>query len=128
MRLLLDTQVFLWLLAEPERIAPQLSLVEDPANDLLVSAASSWEIAIKVGLGRLTLPDDPKRYIPSRIRAIGAEPLAVEHSHALAVAELPLLHRDPFDRILVVQARLLRLRIVTADPEITRYDVHTIRV
>lgn len=128
MRLLLDTHVFLWLLAEPERLGPQLRTIEDPTNDLLLSAASSWEIAIKVRLGRLDLPNSPARYIPDRMRAIGAEPLAVEHAHALAVAELPMLHRDPFDRILVAQARHLRLRIVTADADIARYDVGTIRV
>jgi PIN domain nuclease of toxin-antitoxin system len=128
MRLLLDTHVFLWLLAEPERLGRHLRTIEDPRNDLLLSAASSWEIAIKVGLGRLALPDDPKRYVPDRMRAIGAQPLAVEHAHALAVAALPPLHRDPFDRILVAQARHLRLRIVTADAEIARYEVRTITV
>jgi PIN domain nuclease of toxin-antitoxin system len=127
-RLLLDTHVFLWLLAEPERLGRHLGSIEDPANDLLLSAASSWEIAIKVRLGRLDLPDDPTRYIPSRMRAVGVEPLAVEHAHALAVAALPMLHRDPFDRILVAQARHLRLGIVTADADIARYDVRTILV
>lgn len=128
MRLLLDTHVFLWLLAEPERLGPHLRSLEDPRNDLLLSAASSWEIAVKVRLGRLELPGDPQRYVPDRMRAIGAEPLAVEHAHALAVAELPPLHRDPFDRMLVAQARHLRLRIVTADAEIARYDVRTMLV
>ena len=126
MQLLLDTQVFLWLLAEPERLGRHLSTVEDAANELFVSAASSWELAIKVGLGRIELPAEPRRYIPDRIRAIGAQPLSIEHPHALAVAELPLLRRDPFDRILVAQARHLRLRIITADSTIARYDVPTI--
>lgn len=128
MRLLLDTPVFLWLLSEPERLGPHLRTVENPSHQLLLSAASSWEMAVKVGCGRLELPDDPKRYVPDRMGAIGVEPLAVEHSHALAVAELPLLHRDPFDRILVAQARHLRLRIVTADADIARYEVKTILV
>lgn len=125
MQLLLDTHVFLWLLAAPDRLGQHLRSLEDPGNDLLFSAASSWEIAIKVRLGRLDLPDHPTRYVPDRMRAIGAEPLAVEHAHALAVAELPMLHRDPFDRILVAQARHLRLTIVTADADIARYDVGT---
>lgn len=128
MRLLLDTHVFLWLLAEPERLGGHLGTLGDPANDLLVSAASSWEIAIKVQIGRLDLPGDPRRYVPDRLRAIGAEPLPVEHSHALAVGELPPLHRDPFDRLLVAQARDLRLRIVTADSQIARYEVDTLLV
>ncbi len=80
MRLLLDTHVFLRLLAELERLGQHLRPIEDPANDPLLSAASSWGIAIKVRLGRLELPDNPKRYVPDRMRAIGAEPLAVEHA------------------------------------------------
>ena len=128
MRLLLDTHVFLWLLAEPERLGQTLGAVKDPANDLLLSAASSWEIVVKVRLGRLDLPDSPARYIPDRMRVIGAEPLAVEHAHALAMAELPMLHRDPFDRILVAQARHLGFTIVTADANIARYDVRTVLV
>jgi PIN domain nuclease of toxin-antitoxin system len=127
-RLLLDTHVFLWLLAEPERLGDHLAALEDPAHQLFLSAASSWEIAIKAQLGRLDLPDDPKRYVPDRMRAIGAEPLPIQHSHALAVGGLPPLHRDPFDRLLVAQARDLRLRVVTADPQIGRYDVDTMLV
>jgi len=123
LKLLLDTHVFLWLLAEPERLGAQLPLVQDPAVELLVSAASSWEIAIKHGLGRLPLPDSPERYVPDRIRAVGATPLAIEHQHALAVASLPALHGDPFDRLLVAQAKLLDIEILTADPVIARYPV-----
>ncbi len=128
MRLLLDTHVFLRLLSSPERLGGALSTLEDPGNELLVSSASSWEIAIKVRLGRLELPGDPRRYVPDRLRAIGAEPLAIEHHHALGVVDLPMLHRDPFDRLLVAQARHLGLTIVTADAHIPLYDVHTIRV
>lgn len=128
MKLLLDTHVFLWLLTEPERLGEHLRTVEDPANGMLLSAASSWEIAIKVRLGRLELPDDPTRYVPDRMRAIGAEPLAVEHAHALEVAALPPLHRDPFDRLLVAQARHLGLTIMTADAAVARYDVRTMLV
>ncbi|MDA8076023.1 MAG: type II toxin-antitoxin system VapC family toxin [Actinomycetota bacterium] len=128
MKLLLDTHVFLWLLTEPERLGEHLRTVEDPANGMLLSAASSWEIAIKVRLGRLELPDDPTRYVPDRMRAIGAEPLAVEHAHALEVAALPPLHRDPFDRLLVAQARHLGLTILTADAAVARYDVRTMLV
>lgn len=128
MQLLLDTHVFLWLLSEPERLGEQMRVVEDPDNALLFSAASSWEIAIKVQIGRLELPDDPERYVPDRMRAIGAMPLAVEHRHALAVSDLPLLHRDPFDRLLVAQARDLHLKIVTTDEQIARYDVEALMV
>ncbi|MGH9017790.1 MAG: type II toxin-antitoxin system VapC family toxin [Acidimicrobiales bacterium] len=128
MRLLLDTHVFLWLLGDPDRLGKGIGPLGDPGNELFLCAASSWEIAVKVRMGRLTLPEDPKRYVPGRMRVIGAQPLVVEHSHALAVAGLPALHRDPFDRLLVAQARDLRLRIVTADEQIARYEVETLLV
>jgi len=92
----------------------------------LLSAASSWEIAIKYALGRLTLPDEPARYVPDRMRRSAVDGLAVAHAHALAVATLPPLHRDPFDRLLVAQAQLEGLPIITADPAIRRYEVETI--
>lgn len=128
MSVLLDTHIFLWLQTEPERLGEHLQLVENPRTELLVSAASSWEIAIKHSLGRLPLPQPPERYVPERIRAIGASPLAIEHTHALAVAKLPLLHRDPFDRLLVAQAELLDLRILTADPGVAQYRRGTLLI
>jgi PIN domain nuclease of toxin-antitoxin system len=127
-RLLLDTHVFLWLHTNPERVGQHLGLIEDQRNELLFSAASSWEIAIKHGLGRLSLPEPPQRYVPARVRAIGAHALAIEHTHALAVAALKPLHRDPFDRVLIAQAGLLEVPIMTADPVIARYPVQTLMV
>lgn len=126
--MLLDTHVFLWLQTEPERLGGSLRLIEDPAADLLLSAASSWEIAIKHGLGRLPLPDPPDEYVPERIRFSGIIALPIEHSHALAVSELPPLHRDPFDRMIVAQAMLLDVPIITADPAVMQYEIETIRV
>jgi PIN domain nuclease of toxin-antitoxin system len=127
-RVLLDTHVFLWLHTEPERVGGHLRLVEDRRNELLVSAASSWEIAIKYGLGRLPLPEPPEHYVPERLRIIGARALAIEHSHTLAVAALPPLHRDPFDRLLVAQAGLLDVSILTADPQLAEYTVSTLLI
>jgi PIN domain nuclease of toxin-antitoxin system len=124
-RLLLDTHVFLWLQTEPERLDDHLALVEDRGTTLLLSAASSWEIAIKYGLGRLPLPEPPERYVPTRMRAIGAEALPIEHGHALAVAALPPLHRDPFDRLLVAQAGAAGATILTADPAVAQYPAET---
>ena len=126
MKLLLDTHVFLWLQTEPERLGESLQLVEAERTALLLSAASSWEIAIKYELGKLPLPEPPDRYVPERIRAIGAQAVAVEHPHALAVATLPALHRDPFDRLLVAQATLLGLTIMTADPSVAQYTTPTV--
>jgi len=128
LRLLLDTHVFLWLNTEPERLGEHLPLVEDRNTELLLSAASSWEIAIKHRLGRLPLPEPPQRYVPTRMRAVGAQGLAIEHPHALAVAQLEPLHRDPFDRLLVAQARLLDVPILTADPMVARYPVQALLI
>ena len=128
MKVLLDTNVFLWLHTEPERLSEHLPLVEDRRTQLLVSAVSSWEIAIKHALGRLPLPDPPERYVPERIRIIGAHALAIEHRHSLAVAGLAPLHRDPFDRLLVAQAGLLGVPILTADPDVAQYPVRTLVV
>ncbi len=128
MRVLLDTHAFLWLNGEPERLGDQLAVLEDPRTELLVSAVSSWEIVVKNGLGRLALPEPPEHYVPERMRRIGARGVAIEHSHALAVAALPRLHRDPFDRLLVAQAGLLAVPIVTADPSIAKYPVEILPV
>jgi PIN domain nuclease of toxin-antitoxin system len=127
-RILLDTHVFLWLQIEPERLGEHQAVVEDQGNELLVSAVISWEVAIKYALGKLLLPEPPARYVPARLRAIGAEALPIEHTHALAVAELPLLHDDPFDRLLVAQAKVLGVPILTADPAIAQYPVKTLKV
>jgi PIN domain nuclease of toxin-antitoxin system len=128
MRVLLDTHVFLWLQTDRKRLEEHLPLLEDRRTERILSAASSWEIAIKYRLGRLPLPEPPARYVPSRMRAIGATALAVEHSHALAVADLEPLHGDPFDRLLVAQAKLLELPIVTADETVAGYPVQTLLV
>ncbi|MGI8698987.1 MAG: type II toxin-antitoxin system VapC family toxin [Mycobacteriales bacterium] len=128
MKALLDTHVFLWLQTEPERVGSALEILAAPETDLLVSAASAWEIAIKYGLGRIDLPEPPVTYLPSRLRAIGASPLPVDVLDATAVANLPPLHRDPFDRLLVAQALRHDLTVVTADEAILRYDVSSRRV
>jgi PIN domain nuclease of toxin-antitoxin system len=102
--------------------------VEDRRKELLLSAASSWEIAIKYAIGRLSLPEAPERYVPERMRAIGARGLPIEHTHALAVATLPPMHGDPFDRLLVAQAGLLDVPILTADAIVAKYPVQTLLV
>ena len=110
--------------ASPKRFSrASLALLDDPENELLFSAASSWEIAIKYALGRLPLPQQPSAYVPDRVTSSGAIPLSVEHAHALHVATLPPHHRDPFDRLLIAQAQILGLRILTADGAFEPYDV-----
>ena len=127
MRLLLDTQVWLWMQAAPKNLGPRaLGLVVDPENDLLLSAASSWEIAIKHALGKLHLPVPPDEYVPSRMQTSGTDGLSITHAHALQVASLPAHHRDPFDRLLVAQAQVESLPVLTADPQIGLYDVEVV--
>ncbi len=127
MKVLLDTHVFLWMQADPDRLAPDARrLVEDPRTELVLSAASAWEIAIKHALGRLPLPDSPARYVPGRMRTSGVTGLSITHAHALGVGELPALHRDPFDRLLVVQSAHEQCPILTADAQIEQYDVEVI--
>lgn len=126
MTALLDTHVWLWMLGRPERLGALEAIVEDDANGLLLSAASSWEIAIKHALGRLALPEPPAAFVPSRIRATGVTPIAVEHTHTLGVSSLPHHHADPFDRLLVAQAIAYDVPIATADAAIRAYDVRTL--
>ncbi|HVO22985.1 MAG TPA: type II toxin-antitoxin system VapC family toxin [Candidatus Margulisiibacteriota bacterium] len=124
MKFLVDTHCWLWLQVSPTRLSAEtLALLADPANDLLLSAASSWEIAIKYMLGKLPLPLPPAQYVPERMAASGTHALPVEHAHALQVAALPTHHRDPFDRLLIAQAQLEKLVLVTVDRQLDRYDV-----
>lgn len=110
---------------EPERFS-ETTLSEvllDPEAELLLSAASSWEIAIKFQLGKLPLPCAPDKYVPSRMQSSGVTGLAIEHAHTVHVATLPLHHRDPFDRLLVAQAQLESLHLLTGDKKLEQYDV-----
>ena len=112
----------------PERFSEDSrSLLEASENDLYLSAASAWEIAIKYGLGKLTLPGRPAEMIPELMSQTAVNPLPVLHSHALRVADLPMHHRDPFDRLLVAQAQLEDLPILTADPQLEPYEVEILR-
>jgi PIN domain nuclease of toxin-antitoxin system len=128
MRILVDTQCWLWMAASPAKLSRQArSLVESTEHDLLLSAASAWEIAIKHALGKLSLPELPVRYVPTRMEILRTSPLPIEHGHALRVAVLPPHHRDPFDRVLVAQAQIENLPILTSDPIFEEYDVTVIR-
>ncbi|HEY7895242.1 MAG TPA: type II toxin-antitoxin system VapC family toxin [Gemmatimonadaceae bacterium] len=128
MRVLLDTHVWLWMVAAPERLSKKgRSIVIAAENELVLSAASAWEIAIKVALGKLTLPETPESYIPRLMARTAVTALPVHARHALHVATLPKHHRDPFDRMLVAQAQLEDLPILTADTAFRRYDVKTVR-
>ena len=124
MTFLLDTQIFLWMQAAPERLSSEVrELIVDTSTKLLLSAASAWEIAIKHGLGKLHLPEPPSSYVPDRMRSGSIAPLPVDVQHALGVAALPPLHRDPFDRLLVVQTHLEGVELLTADRQLEGYEI-----
>jgi PIN domain nuclease of toxin-antitoxin system len=127
MRVLLDTQSWLWMAAAPDRLSHTARVtVEDADNELFLSAASAWEIAIKHALGKLQLPEAPVSYVPTRMRLLRTSPLPIEHGHALRVNLLPPHHRDPFDRLLVAQALEERMPVLTSDPVFASYNVTVI--
>ncbi len=124
MRVLLDTHAWLWMLMAPERFSPRaLEIVASSSHRLVLSAGSAWEIGIKHRLGRLELPGPPEAVIPDLMLRSDVEGLAVTHTHALRAAALPLHHRDPFDRLLVAQAQVEGLPILSADPALAAYVV-----
>jgi len=126
-RILVDTPCWLWMVGAPERLSgASRKLLRDPENELLFSAASAWEIAIKHGLGRLDLPGPPSEVVGEWMARSGVTPIGVLHSHALHVAELPPHHADPFDRVLVAQARLEAVPVLTANPAFGAYEVEVI--
>jgi PIN domain nuclease of toxin-antitoxin system len=128
MRILLDTQVWLWMLVEADRLGSAQQILVDRRNELLLSAASTWEISMKHALGRLQLPQDPALYVPERLRMTGVKPLPITYTDTLALASLPMHHNDPIDRLLIAQARSLDLTIMSADPQFRAYDVRLIPV
>lgn len=122
--MLLDTHCWLWMESAPERFSiPMRRSLEDPGTELLLSVVSVWELAIKAALGKLELPEPIDTYVPSRLRRSQVGSLPVRLEHALEAAGLPLHHADPFDRMLIAQARAERLPILTADRAFAAYDV-----
>jgi PIN domain nuclease of toxin-antitoxin system len=122
MRLLLDTHALLWWLAGEGLGDQARDAISDPANLVMVSAASAWEISIKKALGKLSAPGDLER----QVAASGFTPLPISLSHGLAAGQLPRHHDDPFDRMLIAQALAQGLTIVTHDKRFTDYDVATL--
>ncbi|MEP6787664.1 MAG: type II toxin-antitoxin system VapC family toxin [Acidobacteriota bacterium] len=125
MSILLDTNVFLLaaggLLSENAK-----TLLDDSDQHIFLSAVSAWEIAVKWSMGRLTLPASPTEFVNSVISAAGLSQLSISIRDSCAAAELPFHHKDPFDRLLVAQARNHGLQLMTADPILEKYDVDVI--
>jgi PIN domain nuclease of toxin-antitoxin system len=117
--LLLDTHVVLWWLADDPSLSEEIKDRLDHEPDVRVSAATLWEIAIKQALGKIAAPAD----LPERVRDSGFREVPIGFSHAIAAGRLPPIHRDPFDRMLVAQARCEDLTLVTRDPRCQQYDV-----
>jgi PIN domain nuclease of toxin-antitoxin system len=125
-RLLLDTHAFLWFVTGDEQLGRRARrALEAEESEPLLSAASVWEMAIKAGLGRLTLPATVEEYVAEKLEE-GYAILPVEWPHAAAVEQLPLHHRDPFDRLLAAQSLVEKLPLVTADPVFRKYGVKTV--
>ena len=126
MKLLVDTHAFLWFVAGDSKLSGAARRALEAADaELHLSAASVWEMAIKSGLGRLTLPAPVTQYVADKAKA-GLQVLPVEWVHAAAVERLPFHHRDPFDRLLIAQAQIERLPVVTRDRVFRRYGVTVI--
>ena len=121
MKLLLDTHLLLWAAGQPERLsAATRALLEDPQNELLFSSASLWEVSIKRGLGRDDFRVDP-RLLRRGLLDNGYSELPITSEHAVSIDGLPPIHKDPFDRMLVAQAMVEGITLLTADPLVAQY-------
>ena len=124
MRLLLDTHGFLWFLANNSSLSqPALHAISDPQNDVFVSTAAAWEIAIKASSGKLTLARPFAATFPQQLVQNNIDLLPIEIAHLAGLFTLPSIHRDPFDRLIVAQAVVERMTLVTADAQLASYPV-----
>jgi PIN domain nuclease of toxin-antitoxin system len=126
-RLLLDTCTFLWIVSDAPQLSPRArSLFQTADHEVYLSAASAWEIGVKYALGRLVLPEPPGRFVPAQREAHRIASLGVDEESVLQVSRLPHVHRDPFDRLLVCQAIVHGLAILTPDPLVADYPVRVV--
>ena len=126
MKLLLDTCTFLWLLSGDAQLSARAAdTFRDPESDVFLSVASAWEIATKYASGRLVLPERPEKFVPDMRKARGIDSLAIDEESALHASRLPWLHRDPFDRLLVSQAIVHGMTLLTPDPIMSKYPART---
>jgi PIN domain nuclease of toxin-antitoxin system len=126
MKLLLDTCTFLWLAADTPILSRQArELFQDPGNEVYLSSVAAWEIATKYALGRLPLPAPPERFVPDQRQAHGIAALSLDEESVLQAHRLPGLRRDPFDRMLICQAIVHGMAIITPDPLVAQYPVRT---
>jgi PIN domain nuclease of toxin-antitoxin system len=129
MKILLDTQCWLWWIATPEKLSRNTRRrIADKRNTVYLSAASSWEIAIKYSIGTLPLPEPPWQFVPKRLARDAITALPIEIMHALHVADLPQHHKDPFDRLLISQSIQEGIPIMTVDEQFEPYEAQIIWV
>ena len=127
MNAILDTHTFLWMVTNDRRLSGTArNVIADGANQLFLSAVSMWEIVLKAGVGKLHLQGEPARFVDREIQRNRLSPLPIQAAHVLRVPSLPAIHKDPFDRLLIAQAQVENLPLITTDPEITRYPVQVI--
>ena len=127
MKVVLDTHAFLWWIADDDRLSTSArSIIGNRENELFLSAATGWEIAIKARLGRIHLPGNVDSFIAKQLGLNDIYSLPIQMSHALNVYNLPNYHRDPFDRLIISQAQLEKMSILTTDPQIARYGVKVV--
>ncbi|MGI8657808.1 MAG: type II toxin-antitoxin system VapC family toxin [Candidatus Limnocylindria bacterium] len=127
MKLLLDTHVWIWWLTAPDRLTSEASsALSDADSRLCLSPASTWELMVKSAAGRVTVSGSVEALVEEAISASGVQPLPIEHAHALQLRRLPAHHRDPFDRMLIAQAQADQMILVTADRQLSAYDVETL--
>ncbi len=127
MKVLLDTHTFIWLDNDPERLSAKVARVcADPSNTILLSIAGIWEMQIKLQLGKLTLPAPLADIVANQLKNNQIELLPVQLAHVLQLANLPLRHKDPFDRLLIAQALVEDATMLSNDPLIKQYSVPVI--
>ena len=127
MKILLDTCAFLWIITDDRKLSRQArKLFVDPENEVYLSVASTWEIAIKYKLGKLSLPNPPQEYIPSKRRQHNIDSLSLDEEATLHLTKLPDLHKDPLDRILICQAIVAGLILLTPDELTTQYALRSV--
>ncbi len=127
MRVLIDTHVFLWMVSAPGKLSTLSKyILESEENNIVLSAVSGWEIAIKFQVKKLKLPENPDIYVKRKLDEYFIEVLPIEMRHVLSTYQLPGLHKDPFDRLLVAQSKFEKLPILTNDNMIKKYPIDTI--
>lgn len=127
MRILLDTHTFLWWNMEAPQLSPLAKeIIANGENEIFLSAASVWEISIKAAKGKLVLPEPPAQYITNRMGLYRFQPLLIQVNHAARIYDLPHIHDDPFDRMLIAQSQIESMPLLSADPEIRKYEVEVI--